>query len=69
MFIGMSRRNIIGLGIDGDKMIGGLTPGNLSKIGGENAASRVASAIDGVQLPSHRVSQEELGSEASPATK
>ena len=32
MFIGMSRRNIIGSGKDGDKMIGGLTPGNLQKI-------------------------------------
>ena len=48
-FIGTSKRNIIP-GKDGDKMIGGLTPGNLSKIGGENGVSRVTSAIEGVQL-------------------
>lgn len=50
-------------------MLGGLTPGNLSKIGGDNGANRVASAIEGVQLASNRISQEEIGSESSPATK
>ena len=53
-------------------MLGGLTPGNLSKIGGADmGASRVASAIENNQFGSgsNRVSQEDLGSQASPATK
>ena len=48
-FIGTSKRNIFPSGKDADKMIGGLTSSNLSKIGGENnGATRVASAIEGV---------------------
>lgn len=45
-FIGTSKRNIHPTGKDGEKLIGGLTAGNLNKIGGADGVRNVTNAIE-----------------------
>lgn len=68
-FIGATRRNFFPSGKEAQQMIGGLTPGNLSKINASDGGSRVASAIQGIAARSHRNSTDDMGSDSSPPAK
>lgn len=62
-FIGTTKRNI--LPGDAEQMLGSLTHGNLSKIEQSNGGnSRVASAIDEMNIRNNRNSQEDMTSSA-----